>query len=125
MKPDENLHDLIMTEVENGILKIHTKKNIGNASSKKVMVSFKEISSIKSTSGSDVFSTNTINANQLELTSTSGSDMELDIIVETLNCKSTSGSQLTLRGKNQYTYCFSYKWKRYKSWRFTSQLLTC
>ena len=99
VEADENLHDLILTEIKDGVLKIHTKQNIGNATSKKVKVSFKDISSIISTSGSDVFSTNTITAEKLNLKSTSGSDMKLDVNTSVLNCKSTSGSDLRLSGK--------------------------
>ena len=99
VEADENLQELILTEVEDGVLKIHTKENIGRATSKKVHISFKDISSITSTSGSDVHSTNTINAERLDLKSTSGSDMKLDVNTSVLNCKSTSGSDLRISGK--------------------------
>ncbi|SHI30436.1 head GIN domain-containing protein [Algibacter luteus] len=104
VEADENLHDLILTEVEDGVLRIHTKENIGRASSKRVNVSFKDISSITSTSGSDVYSTNTISAERLDLKSTSGSDMTLDVNTSILNCKSTSGSDLRLSGKTIKLY---------------------
>lgn len=99
VKADSNLHELILTEVEDGVLKIHTKENIGRASSKRVNVSFKDISSITSTSGSDVYSTNTIHTERLDLKSTSGSDMKLDVNTSVLHCKSTSGSDLKVSGK--------------------------
>ncbi|GGZ83417.1 head GIN domain-containing protein [Algibacter mikhailovii] len=98
VEADENLQDLILTEVENGVLKIHTEQNIGKATSKKIKVSFKDISSIISTSGSDVYSTNTITVENLELKSTSGSDMKLSVNTSILNCKSTSGSDIHLSG---------------------------
>ena len=98
VEADENLQELILTDVENGVLKIHTDKNIGNASSKKVIVTFKDISTIISTSGSDVYSTNTIDVENLELKSTSGSDMKLSVKTTVLNCKSTSGSDMRLSG---------------------------
>lgn len=101
VEADENLHELILTDIENGVLKIHTQQNIGRASSKKVYVSFKDISSIISTSGSDVYSENTIKADELELKSTSGSDMKLEVDTNILNCKSTSGSDLKLSGKTK------------------------
>ncbi|WP_452228777.1 head GIN domain-containing protein [Lacinutrix sp. MEBiC02404] len=94
VEADQNLHELIFTEVENGTLRIYADKNIGNADSKKIRLSFKDISSIKATSGSDVYSINTITTNHLELITTSGSDMDLDVHVETLECKSTSGSDM-------------------------------
>ncbi|WP_370478508.1 head GIN domain-containing protein [Tamlana flava] len=99
VEADENLQDLILTEIENGVLKIHCKKQIGKATSKKVNVSFKDISSIESTSGSDVYATNTITAEKLDLKSTSGSDMNLDVNTSILNCESTSGSDMRLSGR--------------------------
>lgn len=99
VKADSNLHELIITEVEDGVLKIHTKENIGRASSKRVNISFKDIASITSTSGSDVYSTNTIHTERLDLKSTSGSDMKLDVNTSVLHCKSTSGSDLKVSGK--------------------------
>ena len=101
VEADENLHELIITEVIDGVLKIHTTENIGKSTAKKVMVSFKDISAITSTSGSDVYSTNTISANHLNLKSTSGSDMKLDVNTSILECKSTSGSDLKLSGKTE------------------------
>jgi hypothetical protein len=98
VEADENLQELIITEVENGILKIHTRENIGRSTSKKVMVSFKDISSITSTSGSNIYSTNTITVNNLELKSTSGSNMTLEVNTTNINSKSTSGSNLRLSG---------------------------
>ena len=99
VEADGNLQELILTEVEDGVLKIHTKENIGNATSKKVHISFRDISSITSTSGSDVSSTNTITSERLDLKSTSGSNMKLDVNASHLICKSTSGSNLKISGK--------------------------
>ncbi|TGV00607.1 head GIN domain-containing protein [Flavivirga rizhaonensis] len=99
VEADENLQDLIIVEVVNNTLKIHTRESIGRATSKKVKVSFKDISSIISTSGSDVYATNVITTENLELKSTSGSDMKLEVNTSVLNCKSTSGSDLRLSGK--------------------------
>lgn len=99
IEADENLHELIRTEVKNNELNIFTDKNIGSASSKKVMITFKDISKITSTSGSDVISTATIQTDDLELNSSSGSDMKLDIITTSLICNASSGSDLKISGK--------------------------
>ena len=99
IEADENLHNLIITEIEDGVLKIHTKKNIGHASSKKVMVTFKDVSTIMATSGSNVYSSNTITTDRLELKTSSGSDMKLDINTSELDCNSSSGSDMYLSGK--------------------------
>ena len=104
VQADENLHDIIMIEVENNVLRIYADENINHAESKKVMVSFKDISKISSSSGSDVYSTNTITAENLELSSSSGSDMELDIDVHVVDCKSSSGSDMRLSGNTDKLY---------------------
>lgn len=98
VEADNNLQELIITEVIDGVLKIHTKESIGRCKSKKVTINFTDISSITSTSGSDVYSTNTIETEELVLKTTSGSDMTLEIKTTVLNCKSTSGSDLKLSG---------------------------
>lgn len=98
VEADENLHEFIITEIKEGVLKIHTEESIGRSKSKKVLVSFKDISSITSTSGSDVYSTNSINTDELKLKTTSGSDMKLEVNTSILDCKSTSGSNLRLSG---------------------------
>ncbi len=104
VQADENLHDIIMTEVENNVLRIYADENISYASSRKVMVSFKDISKITATSGSDVYSTNTIKVDDIELSTTSGSDMELDIEANVIDCSSTSGSDLRLSGITNKLY---------------------
>ena len=98
IEADENLHDLIMTDVENNILRIYSSENIKRASSKKIMLNINDISSIKATSGSNIYSTNTIKEDDLELASTSGANIKLDVKTQTLDCRSTSGSNIILRG---------------------------
>jgi predicted ATP-binding protein involved in virulence len=90
-----------MTEVENDILRIYTNENIRSAASKKIMLNISDISAIKATTGSDVYSTNTIEVDDLELSSTSGANMELTVSTRTLVCKTTSGSDINLSGKTQ------------------------
>ncbi len=98
VEADENLHDLIMTDVENGVLSIFTTENIRRAASKKIKLNVVNISAIKATSGSDVYSTNTIEAEELEVNCSSGADIRLNVQTETLNCYSSSGSDIRLSG---------------------------
>jgi len=98
VEADENLQELILVEVNDDVLKIHTKKNIGRSESKKVLVHFKDISSITGTSGSNVKSTNTINAKHLHVRGSSGSNLTLDVGTEVLECSTSSGCNLKLSG---------------------------
>jgi len=98
VEADENLHDIIVTEVENGILKISTTENIRKSKAQKVMVSTKNLEFIKATSGSDVYSEGTISAVNLKLEANSGADLDVDIETENLTCSSSSGSDIRVRG---------------------------
>lgn len=102
VQADENLHNIIKTEIEGGVLKIFAKDNISYSEARKVMVSFKNVTKISASSGSDVYGTNNFTINNLELSTSSGSDMTLKIDAETLDCSSSSGSDLTLTGKTEF-----------------------
>lgn len=104
VEADENLHDIITTEVVEGVLKISANENIASSKSRKVMVSFDQISSIKATSGSDVVSDTTINADELTLETSSGADMKLDVIATTVDCSSSSGSDIKISGTTDKLY---------------------
>ena len=98
VQADENLHDIIITEIEEGVLKIYADENIRRSEAKKIMVNVKDINRITSTSGSDVYSTNTIVADNIKLITTSGADLEIDIDAESTVLRSTSGSDLKVSG---------------------------
>ena len=104
VEADENLMDIIITEVENNTLYIYADENIASSRSQKVFVEFTDVDKIIATSGSDVWSTNVIKANNLELHTSSGSDMELAIDVDVVECSSTSGSDLRLSGTANTMY---------------------
>jgi Putative auto-transporter adhesin, head GIN domain len=101
VQADENLQDIIITKVENNVLRIYADENINYAASKKVMLTFKNIEKITATSGSDVYATNTITTEDLELNTTSGSDMEITVNANTIDCNSSSGSDLRISGKTE------------------------
>lgn len=98
VQADENLHDIIITEIENGVLKIYADENISYAEAQKVMVNVKDLTLISATSGSDVYSTNTIEADNIKLITTSGADMEVEIDAEITTLASTSGSDIKVSG---------------------------
>ena len=98
VQADENLHEIITTEVENGILKISTTTNIGYAKSKKVMVSFSDLETIRSTSGSDLRANGTLIFNNIDIEATSGCDVNLSVEAQNLSGSATSGADLKLEG---------------------------
>jgi hypothetical protein len=101
VQADENIQELIITKVENGTLKIFMDKSTHHVSSKKVVVNFITIDQVKASSGSEVFSTNTLKIPSLDLSSSSGSEIELTVETTHITSSSSSGSQLKLEGKTK------------------------
>lgn len=98
LEADENLHDLIITEVEDGVLRIYSEKNIWSAKSRKIYLSTSNIVKIKASSGSNVISENTISTDELEVNTSSGADVNLTVDVSNLTCNTSSGSVAKLKG---------------------------
>ena len=98
IEADENLHDLIITEVEDGVLRIYSEKNIWSAKSKKVYLTASDIVKIKATSGANVRSENTISADEFDVRTSSGANVRLMLDVSDLICNTSSGSDARLKG---------------------------
>lgn len=101
VEADKNLHDIISTEVENGVLKILSEENIKSAEAKIVHLTVNDLNSIATTSGAYVQSDNKIKTDLLTLNSTSGSHIDLDVSSITLNCQTTSGAGIKLSGTTE------------------------
>ena len=99
VEADENLHELIKTEVRNGTLYIESKKNIWTAKAKKVHLSIEKLLEIEVSSGAELTSENTLNANDLKIIATSGAELNLHLNVDSLYCESSSGADVNLDGR--------------------------
>jgi hypothetical protein len=99
---DENLHEYILTEVRDGTLKIHVEDNvqIRSAKSKDIYVTLVNINSLKASSGADVISEPLVLKN-LNASTSSGADMNIEVKAERLSCKASSGSNLFCKGKSK------------------------
>lgn len=104
VEADQNLHELIETEVRNGTLYITASKNINMASAKKIHVSADNINEIKVNSGAEVYSENTFSSERLVLSVSSGAHAKMDLRVGDLTCDSSSGAGMVLTGEaNNFT----------------------
>lgn len=99
VEADENLHELIETEVRDGTLYITSSKNIRMASSKKIHLAADNINEIHVNSGAEVRSENKFTAEKLALNGSSGAHINMDVKVDQLSCDSSSGSDIELRGE--------------------------
>lgn len=102
VEADENLHELIETEVRNGTLYITSSKNIYSASSKKIHLSVDHINAIEVNSGAEVYSENTFSTDKLVINASSGAQARMDLKVDELTCESSSGSEIRVAGETNY-----------------------
>lgn len=98
LEADENLHEIIFTEVNNGELRIYSEKSIWKAKSRKVHVTLPKIESVKATSGADVYAENTLKTDAIRVIATSGADIRLDLDANEVDSSATSGSDINLSG---------------------------
>jgi hypothetical protein len=98
VEADENIISLIATDIRNGVLVIHTEKNIGRCKSKKVRVSLPRIERIVATSGADVYSTQTLVVENIEVKSNSGADIKIEVEAEHVTCSTSSGADIKIAG---------------------------
>ena len=98
VEADENLHDLIETEVSNGVLRITSSKNIWSASSKKVHLHVDHLNAISINSGAEVKTRNTFESEELRVSISSGASAEMELKVEDLSCDISSGADIKFSG---------------------------
>lgn len=103
---DDDVIDDIVTEVKKGTLHIYMKKgnrfnffNFGNISARKVYVTATQLNRVDASSGSDVRSENTLRGDALEVRSSSGSDVVLDVVYKNISLDASSGADLKMSGK--------------------------
>lgn len=98
VEADENLQEVIRTEVKNGALKIYPEKPIRSCVAKRVLVSFTTIHSLEASSGCDVKSKMELKIPSLDLSSSSGAKVDLALAVNMLNVEASSGGDIDLSG---------------------------
>lgn len=98
VEADDNIIDLLITEVRGEVLHIYFEKNIGKVESKKVYLTMSDINSIKASSGADIVTKSKIKSEKLYISASSESEIEADLEINELICKSSSGSDIKLRG---------------------------
>ena len=99
VEADENLLDYIETDVSNNTLNITTSANIRSSKSKKVFVTVTDLSNVHTTAGSNLFSEGEISCNNLDISSSAGSNIKLKIKAEDIKVAASAGSNITLEGK--------------------------
>ena len=95
---DNNLHEVIETKVEGGVLKVYVNENIRWAKEKKVMVTVEKLSGLETSSGSNVWSQNQIMSENLEMKASSGANITMDVNAKYLKAGCSSGANIRISG---------------------------
>lgn len=98
VKADENLHDVIMTEVSGGKLRIWTEYNIRKARAKEVHLVYRELSSLKISSAGDVYGTGPMQAGDIEISLSSAGDLLLELNADHVDLSISSSGDAKLSG---------------------------
>ncbi|MDT7827090.1 head GIN domain-containing protein [Pricia sp. S334] len=98
VEADENIIDLIATDIKNGKLRVHARENIGKAT-KKIYVSLPEITALQSSSGAQLQSETTLTGDEIEVDGSSGAQLKLDLKADSIEIDASSGANLNLSGE--------------------------
>lgn len=99
VEADSNLLQHITTKVVNGTLEISSDENIDSAEAETVRVKMPIIEGLSSTSGSNIHTNNVLRGTAIKIKSSSGSEVDATLEFEDVDLESTSGSSATLSGK--------------------------
>ncbi|MBT8280002.1 MAG: DUF2807 domain-containing protein [Muriicola sp.] len=98
VEADENIIELIGTDIKNGKLRIHAVENIGRAT-KRIHVSLPEVTGLYASSGADLITQNTIRANKIGLDASSGADIKAAIVADEVEADTSSGADIRIEGE--------------------------
>ncbi len=101
VEADENILDLLITEVKNGELKVYFDKNVNRAKKRNVYLTTNTIAKIKTSSGASVKSENTLQVTSLDLDSSSGSSIKIHVNATEITSESSSGSDIDIFGNTE------------------------
>ncbi|NND62438.1 MAG: DUF2807 domain-containing protein [Flavobacteriaceae bacterium] len=99
VEADENLMEVIETEIQNGELRITTNQSIRRSKSQKVHVTYVKLNQISASSGADVISYSVVRSENLSLDSSSGADLEVEIIAKEVYADVSSGADIKVSGR--------------------------
>lgn len=101
VEADDNLQEIIKTEVSNGKLKIYPEEGIRSCTAKRVYVTMKNIRSLTASSGSAIKSEGELRLNSFGLTVSSGATVNMNLACNSLTVEGSSGGEIKLQGRSE------------------------
>lgn len=99
VETDDNLQNIIITQVKNHTLIIESSESFNSTGTTKVTVKMPVIKGLSTNSGASLKSINSLDAEAIELKSSSGSSIDIDVEADNLIAESSSGSKIEISGK--------------------------
>ena len=103
VEADENVIELIGTDIRDGRLKVHTYENIGRAT-KKIYVSMPSITGLHTSSGADLVTKSTLETDKIDLSASSGSELQVMLDADEVDADTSSGADIKLSGTANLLY---------------------
>ena len=104
VEADENIQEVLITEVNNGILHVYCSKNVYRAKSLKVFASTETLNNIKISSAGDVECKGTFNADRLDIGLSSAGNLFIDVEANEIDCSISSSGDVDISGSADYLY---------------------
>lgn len=98
VETDDNLQQHIITEVNGSELKIYTDKSISPSKATNIRITLPVIEGVSASGGSTVKGKTAFKSDKLELESSSGSSLEVNVSAVKVTAEASSGSTLTVTG---------------------------
>lgn len=98
VEADENVLDLIGTDIEQGELRIHAIENIGRAT-RNIYVTLPEVTGLHASSGADIKVKGIIETDRLRVDASSGADIRAAVSAVEISANCSSGADIYLIGR--------------------------
>ena len=96
---DDNLQQHIITKIENGVLKIEADESYNTSETPVVNVKMPIINGLETSSGSEITSSGVLITENINVKSSSGSQINISVEADAIKLESTSGSHIEASGK--------------------------
>jgi hypothetical protein len=99
---DENLQEVIKTEIDKNVLKIYTSKGIDKSNSKIINVTFVSIDRIEVSSAATLTSNSVLNSTKMSIEVTSAATLTATLETKSTNIEASSAATCNIKGKCVY-----------------------
>ena len=107
IEAESNLHEYILTEVKNGVLRISTEDGYNLSPKEEIMITvpFESLEAVSLTGSGDIWTRDRISGPDLEVQVTGSGDIKLHLEVKDLDGRITGSGDIKLKGKSQNFDC--------------------